>query len=830
MLPVIQLASGATETDIINALGTLTDGGTVVLPPDETIAIKSGLNINVAQRDITIDLNGSTLKQGANVSIITGRAEHTPLEQVSLSHDAAGHTTVTYDNLPDGVVPGTWLKVVADNMLPGDRPDSGGEPTRMGQALQVTSVNGNTVTLAGTLIDEDNYRTNVRATEYVSGELVVKNGEIVGNQTIANGAFPLVQLRGLIDAKADDLYIHNGVGKGISVVDGVNTSISDVIIKNMTNGSGSLGIGVHSLSSTGTTVAGLYAEDVTHGADANAIGVAANSPAAVYYGGDIGLNVHDSVAYATRDFAWTWHSEVVGAHYDNLLAFDSHGFLNARGIDNEITNSGGANNQRGILLYEWGDGDAREITIDNVTLKETLYYSTASLNEPRDNQIIDSWFESYGYPSPIDPAYATTTGTTYVRIDPNNENDVITGSAGDDLLLGGKGEDLISGGDGDDYIWGGVRADTLFGGLGRDRFAYHDLSEAGDIIGDFQGGLWGDQIDLSVLKARWNWADGDPIANGYVRWLQVGDDVQVQIDPDGVDGDFTALATLTDVNMSSLSAANVIIRMQGDDIDVMTGTSGNDVLRGDDRDNVIDGGPGNDRLFGLVGNDWLIGGEGNDSLYGADGDDLLDGGEGADVLSGSSGYDTVTYAAATQGVTVDLMDNSHNAGGAASDVFSSIENLTGTAFHDVLSGNPIRNLLDGGAGNDYLSGLAGGDTIRGSDGDDVIDGGAGKDILTGGPGADTFYFASTAEAGDTITDFSVGDIIALSGAGFGMADLDDIQFVTSGAPTEEKPALLYDPNAGRLNWDSDGSGSTTAVNLAVLDHAPELSLHDFVIT
>ncbi len=65
---------------------------------------------------------------------------------------------------------------------------------------------------------------------------------------------------------------------------------------------------------------------------------------------------------------------------------------------NEITNSGGVNNQRGILLYEWGEGDAREITIDTVTLKETLYYSTTAVNQPRDNRIIDSWFGSYNYP------------------------------------------------------------------------------------------------------------------------------------------------------------------------------------------------------------------------------------------------------------------------------------------------------------------------------------------------------------------------------------------------------------------------------------------------
>lgn len=827
MLPVIQLASGATETDIATALQTLTDGGTVILPPGETIAITTGLTINVARRDITLDLNGGTLQQAGNASVITGRALHTPMEQVGLSQNAAGHTTVTYANLPTDLGVGSWLKVVADDMLPGDHLD-GNVPTRMGQALQIAAIDGNTVTFSGTLIDQENYRTNVRATEYVSGELVVKNGEIVGNQN-ANGASPLIQLRGLVDPKVEHLSVHDGVGKGISIVDSVNMSATDIVIKNLHDGSGSLGIGIHSLSSTGTTVGGLYAENVTHATDANAIGIAPNFESAVYYGGDIGLYVHDSVAYATRNFAWTWHSEVVGARYDDVLAFDSYGFLMARGIDNEMTDSGGANNQRGIALYEWGEGDAREITIDTVTLKETLYYSTTAINQPRDNHIIDSWFESYGYPTPLDPAYVTTTGTTYVRIDRANENDVINGSAGSDLLLGGKGNDLISGNDGDDYIWGGAGADTLFGGLGRDRFAFHDMSEAGDTIADFQGGLWGDQIDLSVLRARLDWSDGDPIENGYLRFQQIGSDVQVQIDPDGVGGNFTTLATLTGVSASSLSAANILTTMQSSNVDIIAGTPGNEELRGDDSANIMDGGAGNDRVFGFAGDDWLIGGEGNDTLYGGDGDDLLNGGPGVDVLSGSNGYDTVTYADATQGLTADLANSANNAGAAANDVFSSMENLTGSALDDTLRGNQVRNVLEGGAGADTLFGMAGADTVRGGDGNDFIDGGAAKDVLTGGAGADTFYFASALEAGDTITDFSADDMIALSGAGFGIADLENIQFVTGGAPTEQTPAILYDPNTGRLNWDGDGSGSGKPVTLAVLDHAPELALHDFLI-
>lgn len=54
-------------------------------------------------------------------------------------------------------------------------------------------------------------------------------------------------------------------------------------------------------------------------------------------------------------------------------------------------------------------------------------------------------------------------------------------------------------------------------------------------------------------------------------------------------------------------------------------------------------------------------------------------------------------------------------------------------------------------------GTAGRDTLVGTAGDDVIEGGAGADTLTGGAGRDDFVYNSLLDAGDTITDFTVGE-------------------------------------------------------------------------
>lgn len=140
-----------------------------------------------------------------------------------------------------------------------------------------------------------------------------------------------------------------------------------------------------------------------------------------------------------------------------------------------------------------------------------------------------------------------------------------------------------------------------------------------------------------------------------------------------------------------------------------------------------------ERALGSQFDDVMRGKGGNDQLFGDRGNDLLIGGKGADVLDGGIGTDTASYEDAEAGVTANLAKSSDNKGDAAGDTYSSIENLKGSDFDDVLTGDSGDNEINGGKGNDRLNG------------------GGGKDKLTGGDGADVFVV----DKGDvTITDFN----------------------------------------------------------------------------
>src|SRR5262245_5728679 len=116
------------------------------------------------------------------------------------------------------------------------------------------------------------------------------------------------------------------------------------------------------------------------------------------------------------------------------------------------------------------------------------------------------------------------------------------------------------------------------------------------------------------------------------------------------------------------------------------GTGGNDYIKftcTDGPDYIFAYG-GSDTVHALGGDDFVMGGAGTDYIYGEGGNDYLKGGGGADHLSGGPGIDTAAYNDSPAGVTVWLFADMASGGDAAGDEFDGIENLSGSAHHDVL--------------------------------------------------------------------------------------------------------------------------------------------------
>ncbi|QRF66173.1 calcium-binding protein [Ponticoccus alexandrii] len=373
------------------------------------------------------------------------------------------------------------------------------------------------------------------------------------------------------------------------------------------------------------------------------------------------------------------------------------------------------------------------------------------------------------------------TGDTFISI----EN--LTGSAHDDILSGDHGANVLKGGDGNDLLRGRGGADVLDGGDGIDTATYDDSAAwvnvslltgyAGGGAGSHATGDTFISIENVTGSAHDDLLSGDHGANV----LKGGDGNDLLRGRDGADvlegGAGIDTATYDD------SAAWV-------NVSLLTGFAGGGALShaiGDTLSSIenLTGSAYDDRLSGDDGANVLKGGDGADTLNGHDGDDVLEGGAGADVLQGGEGSDTASYENSSSWVNVSLLTGFTGGGGqsqAIGDTFSSIENLRGSAFDDILNGDDNANVLSGG------------------DGADILRGRGGADVLEGGAGADSFVF-NIGFGDDRVVDFENG--------------VDVLDFSENAQITAISDLTITDSGADALVTDSFGN-SVTVDNMAGL--------------
>ncbi|KQS91121.1 MULTISPECIES: beta strand repeat-containing protein [unclassified Rhizobium] len=363
-------------------------------------------------------------------------------------------------------------------------------------------------------------------------------------------------------------------------------------------------------------------------------------------------------------------------------------------------------------------------------------------------------------------------------------DDQLYGNAGDDILNGGAGDDefwdnysvddndTFNGNDGNDHITAWGRNDTVNGGNGNDFLAISRLG--GRVVTAIGGSGW----DIMV-------------ANGDMKGLTVSEVEVLDVDGESITATTTQLSSferITNYDSHGPATYSVTIFISG------SGAINFSKALQDVGAVVV-----------------TLSADGNTVTGGARADTFIAGAK-SDTVNGGGGADTASYAAATVGVTLNLANNALNAGGAAGDSYSSVENIIGSRYDDSLTGNTANNTLDGGLGTDTLAGGLGNDTYildstsdtiveKADEGTDlvrssisyalignienltltgtsdidgtgnglvnIITGNAGRNILDGGSGADTLIGGA---GNDTyVVDSSSDKIIEKTGGGMDIA-------------------------------------------------------------
>ncbi|WP_374089091.1 cadherin-like domain-containing protein [Methylomicrobium lacus] len=401
----------------------------------------------------------------------------------------------------------------------------------------------------------------------------------------------------------------------------------------------------------------------------------------------------------------------------------------------------------------------------------------------------------------------------------NEGNDTLDGGSGNDWLHDYNGSNIVNGGDGDDtfniYSQNAADSSTLTGGAGTDHYALESTNLSALTVTDFTVGAGGDVINIySLLNASAGYASGNPFdpAQGYLRLVQNGADVELQWGQDGATSGSQSWQTV--LTLQNIDLAATPLTFENFEPRVPPDGSSEGLAFGDDNDNILNGSilddtiyglGGNDHLYGHAGNDTLEGGDDDDSLYGGSGDDLLIGGTaGTNVdtagngLYGEAGNDTL--------VGSDYADGWDSLSGGDGD-----DHLSGLAGNDGLNGDAGNDTLEGGAGDDYLSDYAGVNALDGGDGNDTFEvysfDAADSNTLTGGAGSDRYILNPDNFSVLTVTDFSVG-------AGGDVIEIQSLLYNSNGYdssnpfdPVQGYLRLVQNGADVELQWDRDGAAS-----------------------
>lgn len=363
---------------------------------------------------------------------------------------------------------------------------------------------------------------------------------------------------------------------------------------------------------------------------------------------------------------------------------------------------------------------------------------------------------------------ATTRSVSNVSADGGAGSDKLLGEDGDDWIAPGAGADQVDGGLGDDWVdyesaTSGVRVDfsnvaTNTGDAAGDTYVSIEISMArtlpirSSVTTRLCGSIWGFEGNDTIVGGAgvdnlYGDVGNDSIAGGAGDdWLIGGLGADALDGGAGIDGASYVHATAavrvdltnsaTNTGEATGDSFSSIEKLHGSTFaDTLVGSATSKTIWGDSGDDTILGGSADEQLLGDGGNDTVAGGAGNDWLYG---------GAGADSLDGGSGTDGVSYISGTAAVTVSLVNAGANTGEALGDTFTSIEQIQGSTFSDVLVGNASATNIWASDGNDSVTGGTGNDSLYGENGDDFLSGGAGADNLDGGAGIDTvsYYSAS----------------------------------------------------------------------------------------
>ena len=363
----------------------------------------------------------------------------------------------------------------------------------------------------------------------------------------------------------------------------------------------------------------------------------------------------------------------------------------------------------------------------------------------------------------------------------------IVGSTLADTIIGSSMRDSIAGLAGNDTLNGGAGADSMVGGPGNDTYV---VENEGDVVTE----LANEGIDL--VMASLSFTLGENVENLLLTGAEAINGTGNALNNSIIGNSAANMLSGGDGNdtLNGAGGADTMIGAQGNDIYVVDNAGdlvvenlneGSDIVlssvtytMSSNIETLILTGSGAINGTGNAGDNMLYGNAAANTLSGGAGNDTLKGGAGADTMIGGLGNDNYDIDNASDSVIEYLSEGIEEVNASISFTLGeNVENLTlkgfaaingtGNSLDNSITGNSAANTLFGGAGDDTLNGAAGADSMTGGDGNDsfLVDNIGDIVIENLNEGIDLIFSSLTWILSDNVENLILTGSVAIDGSG-----------------------------------------------------------------
>lgn len=322
------------------------DGGTLIIPKGTYRCDGTAINlIGADAKNLTISMYGAEFVMNGPDPVFNFDGTYetalpvSKVQSTTTTDDTTGTNpavAITILGNASAWSKGDVIKIIADDVIPGGRPGSNGQESRIGEYMIVSNVFAGVATCIGSL--RESYQTNVRVARLRNIAIHLRGGRFTTAASGLSGDWTsnMIQFSAMVGPTVTDTVIASTPYSGFRFSGCYGYTVIGAEVEYAKNGPINNGYGIQDSSSAFGRISNYRARRVRHAFTDGTAFIASGTSDPRNYGGTYGTQISNSVAYGTSNTAWDTHAWSENVTFSDCQAIDSYKGFNLRGRKHKV--------------------------------------------------------------------------------------------------------------------------------------------------------------------------------------------------------------------------------------------------------------------------------------------------------------------------------------------------------------------------------------------------------------------------------------------------------------------------------------------------------------